>query len=364
MKGTQALHALGQSLWLDNMTRELVTRGTLKRYVDEFSVTGLTSNPSIFDQAVAKSHAYDEDIARGAARGLAGESLFFELATADLVAAAALFKPAHEASGGLDGWVSLEVSPRLAYDAQATVAQARALHAGARCDNLMIKIPGTAPGLRAIEDAIFDGIPINVTLLFSAQDYVAAAEAYLRGLERRLAAGLSLDVTSVASLFVSRWDKAILDKTPEALHNRLGLAMAARTYRAYHEILRSERWRRLASAGARVQRLLWASTATKDPSASDVLYVEALAAPGTINTLPEDTLRAFADHGRAAVRLTPDGGDAESVIAQFREAGVDVDALGVQLQVEGAHAFGVSWDHLLATVSERTHHLKSAGAGR
>jgi transaldolase len=361
MKPTAQLHELGQSLWLDNITRKLLTSGTLRRYVDEFSITGLTSNPTIFDHAIKSGTDYDADIRSKLGEGKSGEALFFELAIADLSQAAALFAPVHERTDGVDGWVSLEVSPLLAYDTKSTTAAAAALHAQAKRPNLYIKIPGTPEGLPAIEESIFAGVPINVTLLFSRDQYVAAAEAYIRGLERRVDAGLKPDVCSVASVFVSRWDKAIMGKVPEDLRSELGIAVAKQTYRSYRELLDSPRWERLENAGARPQRLLWASTGTKDPDASDVLYIEALAAPMTVNTMPEETLLAFADHGKVRPALPRDGGDAEAVLKRFAGAGVNVDALAAQLQKEGADAFVKSWNELLARIAEKCETLRKAG---
>ena len=361
MKPTEQLHELGQSLWLDNITRTLLTSGTLRRYIDELSVTGLTSNPTIFDHAIKTGTDYDADIRRKLGEGKSGEALFFELAIADLTQAAALFRPVHERTDGVDGFVSLEVSPVLAYDTRSTIAAATELHAQAQCENLFIKIPGTPEGLPAIEEAIFVGVPINVTLLFSRDHYIAAAEAFIRGLERRVDAGLRPDVSSVASLFVSRWDKAVMGKVPEALRGELGIAVAKQAYRSYRELLGSPRWERLENAGARPQRLLWASTGTKDPEASDVLYVEALAAPLTVNTMPEETLLAFADHGTVRPVLPRDGGDAEQVLARFAQAGVDVDALAAQLQTEGADAFVKSWHDLLGRIAEKCETLRKAG---
>jgi len=324
---TRALHDLGQSLWLDNITRGLVTSGTLGEYIRNLSVTGLTSNPSIFDLAIKHSRFYDKAIQEKRTAGKLGEALFFELAIEDLRQAADLFRPIHDATDGVDGWVSLEVSPSLAYDSPATVKAASELHAQAQRSNLFIKIPGTEEGLVAIEDSIFAGVPVNVTLLFSATQYVAAAEAYLRGIERRIAAGLSPQIRSVASLFISRWDKAMMGKEPLALQNRLGIAVAKRVYVAYREFLASTRWSMAAAAGAPVQRLLWASTGTKDPKASDVLYVEALAAPDTINTIPEKTLLAYADHGNISGEMPWDGGDSAAVLQEFVKAGINIDSL-------------------------------------
>lgn len=352
MKATQALAAVGQSLWLDNITRDLIRSGTLKRYIDTLSVTGLTSNPSIFDQAISHSSAYDASLRRLAARGLSDEDVFFEIAAEDIADAADLFRGVHDDTDGVDGWVSLEVSPLLAYDTAMTVAQAERLWRKLKRPNLFIKIPGTPEGDAAIEQAIFAGVPVNVTLLFSEAHYRKAADAYLRGLERRRAAGLDLNVASVASLFVSRWDKATAT-LPAALHNRLGIAVAHRAYRAYRELLDSERWRALAQAGARAQRLLWASTGTKDRSVSDVLYVEALAAPDTINTLPEQTLLAFADHGNVTGMLGAAGED-DGVITQITELGIDLEKLATQLQREGASAFEESWKNLISSIRMRT----------
>ncbi len=361
MKRTQRLHEMGQSLWLDNITRELLTSGVLRRYVEEFSVTGLTSNPSIFDNAIKNSHDYDDAIRRKVKRGQSGEPLFFELALEDLRQAADLLRPVHDRTRGVDGWVSLEVSPLLAHDTARTVAAAKELHALAERPNLFIKIPGTKEGLPAIEESIFAGVPINVTLLFSREQYVAAAEAYWRGIERRVAAGLTADVFSVASIFVSRWDVAVAGKVPEALRNTLGIAIAKRAYKAYRELLDSPRWLRLLNAGAQPQRLLWASTGTKDPKASDVLYVESLAAPFTIDTIPEATLKGLADHGEIGAILPADGGDCEEVLAGFAGAGVDVDALAAQLQDEGARSFVKSWNELLECIVSKSQALVTAG---
>ena len=359
MKATQQLHELGQSLWLDNITRDLLDRGTLARYVDELSVTGLTSNPTIFDQAFKQSSAYDAAIREKLREGKSGEALFFELALEDLTRAADLLRPIHEKTDGVDGWVSLEVSPLLAHDTASTLAAAKELFARARRPNFFIKIPGTPEGLPAIEEAIFSGIPINVTLLFSREHYLAAAEAFLLGIERRIDAGLTPGVGSVASLFISRWDAAVAGKVPDALANRLGIAIARRTYKTCRELLSSPRWQRVDNEGARPQRLLWASTGTKDPKASDVLYVKALAAPFTVNTMPEDTLNALGDHGEIGAILPADGGDCEAVLAQFAKAGVDVDALAARLQDEGAKAFVKSWNELLEVIAS-----KSAALGK
>ncbi len=361
MKATQRLHEAGQSIWLDNITRALVTSGGLRRYISELSVTGLTSNPTIFDQAIKNSRDYDAAIRDATAAGKSGEALFFELALEDLRQAADLFRPIHEATNHVDGWVSLEVSPKLAYDMQRTVTSAKDLHARAARPNLFIKIPGTGEGIPAIEEAIFAGVPVNVTLLFSREQYLAAAEAYLRGIERRVAAGLNPHVGSVASLFISRWDAAVVGKVPAALANRLGIAMAKRTYKAYRDLLASDRWLRLLNAGARSQRLLWASTGTKDPTASDVLYVRALAAPHSVNTMPEKTLLALADHGDLGAMLPHDGGDAEPTLGEFTRAGIDVDRLAADLQRDGAAAFVKSWDGLLACIEQKSAMLTKAG---
>jgi transaldolase len=359
MKATQLLHNLGQSIWLDNITRDLLTSGTLERYVIEFSVTGLTSNPTIFDHAIKNSNAYDTAILEKLSQGKSGESLFFELALEDLVRAAALFRPIYDQTNGVDGWVSLEVSPLLAHDAASTLAAAKDLHTRAGRPNLFIKIPGTKEGLPAIEEAIFAGIPINVTLLFSREQYLAAAEACLRGIERRIDAGLSPAVGSVASVFVSRWDSAVMGKVPDSLRDQLGIAIAKRTYGAYRALLASPRWQRVFNAGARPQRLLWASTGTKDPKASDVLYIKGLAAPFTVNTMPEGTLKALADHGAIETILPADGGDCEEVLAQFAKAGIDVNELAARLQDEGAKSFVKSWNDLMDVIA-----LKSAAIGR
>ena len=353
MKATRKLNALGQSLWLDNITRELLEKGTLKRYVDELSVTGLTSNPTIFDQAITRSSSYDAEIRRLAAAGLTAEAMFFELALQDLTRAAELFAPVHDRTAGVDGFVSLEVSPLLAYDTVSTVAQAKELHRKAARQNLLIKIPGTKEGLPAIEEAIFAGVPINVTLLFSREHYLAAADAYLRGIERRIEAGRSPDVRSVASLFLSRWDVAVSDKVPPELRDRLGVAIGRQVYQAYRDVNASDRFQRLASAGARPQRLLFASTGTKNPRASDVLYVQRLAAPNTVDTMPEKTLLAFADHGAVSGTIPRDGGDAEEVLAAFNRAGVDLGRLAAQLQEEGAKAFAGSWKDLMGGIEKK-----------
>lgn len=361
MNATQRLHEIGQSLWLDNITRRLLTDGTLARYIGELSVTGLTSNPTIFDQAIGTTDDYDAAIRQKAQAGRSGEALFFELALEDLSKAADLFRPLHQASGGVDGWVSLEVSPLLADDADATLQAAVQLHEAAQCPNLFIKIPGTGAGIVAIEAAIFAGVPVNATLLFSREHYLAAADAYMRGVERRIAAGLDPKVASVASLFISRWDVAVRDKAPDRLRNRLGIAIAGQTYRAYRELLASERWRQLADAGAHPQRLLWASTGTKDPTAPDTLYIAALAAPDTINTMPQKTLLGFAEHGAVDGVMAIDGGDAEATLAAFAEAGIDVQDLAARLQREGAQSFASSWNDLMDRIAVKSSALAKAG---
>jgi transaldolase len=353
VKPTAKLHELGQSLWLDNITRPMLREGVLKGYIEELSVTGLTSNPTIFDKAISGGEAYDEQIAELAPEAGSDEEIFFELALADLRDAADLFAGVHQRTDGVDGFVSLEVSPLLADDADATIEQAATLHGKGERDNLFIKIPGTEPGRKAIEESIFAGLPINVTLLFDDKQYLGAAEAYMRGVERRIEAGLDPNVASVASLFISRWDVAISEEVPEELRNRLGVAIGGRAYRAYHELLDSDRMQRLLNEGARPQRLLWASTGTKDPDASDTLYIEELASPFTVNTMPEPTLHAFADHGEIGDLLPSDGGNAEQVLAEFGEAGIDVAALAARLQEEGKESFNKSWEDLLSSISSQ-----------
>ena len=360
MKPTQMLRDLGQSLWLDNITRNLLRSGVLRRYIDELSVTGLTSNPTIFDHAIGNGNDYDDAIKSKLAEGKSGEKLFFELALEDLTQAADLFRPVYDRTSGVDGWVSLEVSPLLAHDTKSTIAEAKELHARAQRPNLLIKIPGTREGLPAIEEAIFAGIPVNVTLLFSDDQYLAAADAFMRGVERRIEAGLKPNVSSVASIFVSRWDAAVAGKVPEALNNQLGIAVAKRTYKAYLDLLTSPRWMRAYNAGARPQRLLWASTGTKDPKASDVLYVNALAAPFTVNTIPEGTLKMFAEHGVIEATMPADGGDCEEVLARFAGARIDVHALSAQLQDEGAKSFVNSWSDLMGVIGSKCDVLKRA----
>jgi transaldolase len=360
MKATQLLHNLGQSLWLDNITRDLLNSGTLKRYIDELSITGLTSNPTIFDHAIKNSSSYDDAIRKKLDEGKSGEKLFFELALDDLTRAADLLRPTFDRTNGVDGWVSLEVSPLLAHDTASTLAAAKSLHSRAGRPNLLIKIPGTKEGLPAIEESVFAGVPINVTLLFSREHYIAAAEAFLRGIERRIDAGLQADIGSVASVFVSRWDAAIAGKVPASLNNRLGIAIAKRTYKAYREVLGSPRWERIYNAGARPQRLLWASTGTKDPKASDVLYIKALAAPFTVNTMPEGTLKALADHGDLSEIMSADGGDCEAVLDQFAEAKIDIDDLATKLQDDGAKSFVSSWNDLMGVIASKSAKLTEA----
>ncbi len=363
MKATQLLQNLGQSLWLDNITRDLLDKGTLQQYIKELSVTGLTSNPTIFEQAIKNSQAYDASIGDGLAHDRTGEDLFFDLALSDITRAADLFRPIYDRTNSVDGWVSLEVSPLLAYDAASTLAAAKQLFNRAARPNLLIKIPGTREGLPAIEEAIFAGIPVNVTLLFSREHYLAAAEAFLRGIERRMDAGLNPNVGSVASVFVSRWDAAVANKVPEALRNQLGLAIAGRTYKSAREILSSPRWQRAYNAGAHPQRLLWASTGTKDPTASDILYVKGLAAPFTVNTMPEKTLKALATHKELGSIMAADGGDCEEVLAEFSKAGIDVDALAAQLQDEGAKSFVKSWNELMGVIASKSSASKRTPIG-
>ena len=361
MKATQDLHDLGQSLWLDNITRNLLKTGVLRRYIDELSVTGLTSNPTIFDHAIKNSSDYDGAIKSKLAEGKSGEKLFFELALEDLTQAADLFRPIHDRTCGVDGWVSLEVSPLLAHDTKSTIAVAKDLHARAGRPNLLIKIPGTPEGLPAIEEAIFAGVPVNVTLLFSDDQYVAAADAFMRGIERRIEAGLPPNIGSVASVFISRWDVAVAGKVPETLNNQLGIAVAKRTYKAYLDLLSSPRWMRAYNAGARPQRLLWASTGTKDPKASATLYITALAAPFTVNTMPEGTLKALAAaDGGGGTTMPADGGDCEDVLARFAAAKIDVKALAAQLQDEGAKSFVNSWNELMDVIGSKSDVLKRA----
>jgi transaldolase len=360
MRATQLLHEIGQSIWLDNITRDLLTSGTLRRYIAEFNVTGLTSNPTIFEHAIKNSAAYDEAILTKLKEGKSGEELFFELALEDLTHAADMFQPIHEKTNGVDGWVSLEVSPLLAYDTSSTLAAAEQLNSRANRSNLFIKIPGTKEGLPAIEEAIFAGVPINVTLLFSREQYLYAAEAFLKGIERRINAGLTPNVGSVASVFISRWDTAVASKVPDELRNQLGIAIAKRTYKACRSLLTSPRWQRIYNAGARPQRLLWASTGTKDPDASDILYIKSLAAPFTVNTMPEATLKALAEHTELGPTLPPDGGNCEEVLLKFAKIGIDIDALAAQLQDEGAKSFVKSWNGLMSVIGSKSMVLKKA----
>src|SRR5246127_56752 len=359
MKPTQALHDLGQSLWLDNITRDMLDNGTLKRYIDDLSVTGLTSNPTIFEHAISKSSSYDAEGRRLMKTGISGEELFFELALQDLTRAADLFASVHERTAGNDGFVSLELSPPLAYDTKALVAAATSIHKKTNRPNLFIKIPGTKEGNPAIEESIAAGVAINVTLLFSREHYLASADAYMRGLERRIAAGLSPAVHSVASIFLSRWDGATMDKVPDQLRDKPGIAIGQQVYKAYRDILASDRWHRLANFGARPQRLLFASTGTKVPKASDVLYIGALAAPNTINTIPEKTLLAFGDHGKVTGTLPRDGGDCETVLADFRKAGIDLEQLAADLQSQGAKTFDESWQNLLSAIESKGKELQT-----
>ena len=352
-QNNRKLHDLGQSIWVDNITRSMLDDGTLERYIDDYSVTGLTSNPTIFDNAISGGSDYDAQIAELSGTTDDTEQIFFELAMDDLRRAADHFGATHARTDRVDGWVSLEVSPLLADDTEATIAQAKDLHARADRENLFIKIPGTEAGLPAIEEVIFSGVPINVTLLFSREQYLAAADAYMKGIERRIEAGLDPAIASVASLFVSRWDAAVIDEAPAELRAKLGVAIGRRTYAAYREVIAGERSQRLANQGGRVQRLLMASTGTKDPEASDVLYVEGLAAPNTVDTMPEKTLLALADHGQADRPIAIDGGDAEQVIAAYNEAGFDDDALAARLQSEGKDSFAKSWHDLTDSISRQ-----------
>jgi transaldolase len=363
MKATQLLYNLGQSIWLDNITPDLLNTGTLTGYIDELSVTGLTSNPTIFEHALKRSHSYDARIRDKLASGRSGEDLFFELALEDITRAADLFRPIYDRTNTVDGWVSLEVSPILAYDTQSTLRAAKDLFARAKRPNLFIKVPGTKEGLPAIEELIFAGVPVNVTLLFSREHYLAAAQAFLRGVERRLEAGLNPNVGSLASVFVSRWDSAVAGRVPEQLRNQLGIAMAQRTYKAARDLLSSPRWHRVYNAGVHPQRLLWASTGTKDPAASKILYVKALAAPFTINTMPESTLTALAKYSQLGSILPPDGGSCEEVLAEFANIGLDLDALAIRLQEEGTRSFVGSWNTLMAVIASKCATLQETGAG-
>jgi transaldolase len=354
MKPTQQLHDLGQSLWLDNITRRMLGDGTLEGYIRELSVTGLTSNPSIFDKAISDTEDYDQQIAEQAPNSDSHEELFFKLAIADLSDATKLFHGINERTAGVDGWCSLEVSPTIADDADTTTQQAAKLHSDAACDNLYIKIPGTTHGLTSIEESIYAGIPINVTLLFDDKQYLAAADAYMKGIERRIDEGKDPIVHSVASVFMSRWDVAVKDDVPPELKDKLAIAIGGRVYRAYRELLDSPRMQRLMNDGARPQRLLWASTGTKDPEASDTLYIEAFASPLTVDTMPEPTLKAFADHGEVGDLMAPDGGNAELVLEQFEQAGIDVAALARRLQDEGKESFVKSWEELMQSIESKS----------
>jgi transaldolase len=354
MKPTQELHDLGQSLWLDNITRRMLGDGTLEGYIRQLSVTGLTSNPTIFDKAISQTEDYDEQIAEDAPKSDSHEELFFKLAVADLSDATKLFQDVHQRTAHVDGWCSLEVSPTIADDATATTQQAAKLHADAACENLYIKIPGTPAGLGSIEESIYAGVPINVTLLFDDKQYLAAADAYMKGLERRIAEGKDPLVHSVASIFMSRWDVAVANEVPAGLKDRLGIAIGGRAYRAYRELLDSPRMLRLMNEGARPQRLLWASTGTKDPDASDTLYIEAFASPLTVNTMPEPTLKAFADHGEIGDLMAVDGAGAELALAEFDQAGIDVAALAKRLQDEGKSSFVKSWEELMSSIESKS----------
>jgi transaldolase len=358
MTATERLHESGQSIWLDNITREMLDSGQLQTYIDDYSVTGLTSNPSIFDKAIAAG-GYDDAIREKGARGTQAEPLFFELAIEDLRRAADAFLPVHERTAGLDGWVSLEVSPLLAHDPETTVEVAKELYNEAARPNLLIKIPGTKEGLLAIEEAIAAGIPVNVTLLFSAGQYAAAADAYMRGIDRRIEAQQDPVVGSVASVFMSRWDVAVQDQVPPHLRDRLAVAIGLQVYRAYRDVMDADRWQRLQSAGARMQRLLWASTSTKDPRAPEDLYLQCLGAPFTVTTVPEATLRAFHDHGHVGTPMPADGGDSDATLADFTGAGVDPDALAAKLQSDGAKSFVDAWNDLIAHIDEQSAALRA-----
>jgi transaldolase len=350
MNATSKLQELGQSLWLDNISRNMIDTGLLQTYISDFSITGLTSNPSIFTKAVAGGSDYDAQIASERATGATPEEIVLRLMVQDLRRAADLFAPIHKATSGKDGWVSIEVSPYLINDAKGSLEWAQRLHAQMDRANAFVKIPGTQQGAVAIEEAIFQGIAINVTLLFSRDQYVAVAEAYMRGIERRIDGGLDPKVRSVASVFVSRWDAAAAKQGRADLRNRLGLAVAADVWDAYQSILASERWQTLAKAGAMPQTLLWASTGVKDPEADDTLYITALAAPETINTMPDATLRAFADHGAVGKGGTLDREAGAKLRRVATEGGLDLDALAGKLQVDGGDAFVTAWDELLKRV--------------
>lgn len=354
MKTNQKLHDLEQSLWIDHITRDLLNSGMLKHYIEELSVTGLTSNSAIFGYAVKNSSVYDAAIRKKLKENKSGEELFLELALEDLCQAADLFRPIYDQTDGVDGWVSMEVSPRLTQDTDSAVDAVKDLYTRGRRPNIFIKIPGTTEGLPAVEEAIFAGVPVNVTFLYSREHYLAAAEAYLRGVERRIAAGLKPNVGSVASLFVNCWDVAVTGMVPDALHNQLGIAVARRTYKACRELAHSPRWERAYNAGARPQRLLWAGTETMDPEASDVFYINALAAPLTVSCMPESTLKAFADHGDIGTSMPVDDGDLEAALSRFAKAGIDIDALAAQLQDEGTASFIKSWIEILAVIASKS----------
>jgi transaldolase len=354
------LHEAGQSLWLDSINRAMLGSGDLARYVDQLAVTGLTSNPTILGHAMAASHDYEGSLRALLAQGVSGpQDLVYAAAFEDLGQAANLFRPAWQASGGEDGYVSVEVPPDLAYDAPATVALARHLHAMAGFPNLLVKVPGTPQGLTVLEELVDAGIGVNVTLLFSDTHYLRTAEAYMRALERRLARGEDLAVPSVASVFVSRWDKAADSLLPKPLHGRLGVAMAQKVYSSYQSLLASDRWRDLEAGGARPQRVLWASTSAKDPALPDTYYVEKLASPGTINTMPEKTLIAFADHGTVGEMLRDDYASGEETVAEVAAKGVDVDALGESLQRQGARAFSADWSALLDAIAAKASSIRA-----
>lgn len=354
---TQNLHRQGVSIWLDNITRKMLDNGVLQKYISDLSVTGLTSNPSIFEAAIAKTGDYDEAIRKMSGLVLTDEEVFFNLAVEDIQRAADQFLPVYKATNGLDGFVSIEVSPLLAYDTENTIKAAKAIHQKVDRPNALIKIPGTPQGLPAIEKAISEGIPVNVTLLFSAEQYQAAALAYLKGVETRIERGLNPDIRSVASVFVSRWDKAVADKVPESLQNQLGIAVMQKTYFAYLQFLRSKRVQKAMNSGIFPQRLLWASTGTKDPKASDILYVKNLLAPYTINTIPENTLLAFADHGETGPSLPGNTTSADRIIGKFSEFSVDHLQLAELLQKEGAEAFNKSWNNLIDSISVKRNQL-------
>jgi transaldolase len=356
-QNTKKLNQQGLSIWLDNITRKMLDNGVLQKYITELSVTGLTSNPSIFEAAIAKTSDYDAAITNISKPGITDEEVFFDLAIEDIQRAADLFLSVFEKTNGLDGFVSIEVSPLLAYDTENTLKAAKDIHQKVNRPNAFIKIPGTPEGLPAIEKAIAEGIPVNVTLLFSAEQYEAAALAWLKGVETRIGLGLNPDVRSVASVFVSRWDKAVAEKAPLALRNKLGIAVMQKTYHAYQQFLNSERVQRVMNFGAFPQRLLWASTGTKDPDASDVLYVTNLVAPYTVNTIPENTLLAFADHGETGEPMPDNTKSADQILKQFEDISVNYLQLAEQLQKEGAEAFNKSWENLIDSISTKRKQL-------